>query len=66
MRGYLLTFLELERNVMYGVYCDILSKDGARHMNARATSLPIALAARSKARTVFARFNTGIVGSNPT
>jgi hypothetical protein len=22
---------------MYGVYCDILSKDGASHMNARAT-----------------------------
>jgi hypothetical protein len=24
---------------MYGVYCDILSKDGASHMNARATLL---------------------------
>jgi hypothetical protein len=28
--------------------------------------LPIAVAARSKARTVFARSNTEIVGSNPT
>jgi hypothetical protein len=27
---------------------------------------PIAVAARSKARTVFARSNTEIVGSNPT
>jgi ABC-type multidrug transport system permease subunit len=27
---------------------------------------PIAVAARSKARTVFARSNTAIVGSNPT
>jgi hypothetical protein len=29
-------------------------------------SLPIAVAARSKARTVFALSNTKIVGSNPT
>jgi hypothetical protein len=29
-------------------------------------SVPITVAARSKARTVFARSNTGIVGSNPT
>jgi hypothetical protein len=27
--------------------------------------LPITVAVRSKARTVFARSNTGIVGSNP-
>lgn len=35
--GYLLTFPKLNQNIMYGVYCDILSKDGASHMNARAT-----------------------------
>jgi hypothetical protein len=29
-------------------------------------SVPIAVAARPKARTVFARSNTEIVGSNPT
>jgi hypothetical protein len=28
--------------------------------------VPITVAARSKARTVFARSNTGTVGSNPT
>jgi hypothetical protein len=30
------------------------------------STLPIAVTARSKARTVFARSNTEIVGSNPT
>lgn len=33
------TTTKLNPNVMYGVQCDILSKDGASHMNARATSL---------------------------
>jgi hypothetical protein len=28
-------------------------------------NLPITMAARSKARNVFARSNTGVVGSNP-
>jgi hypothetical protein len=32
----------------------------------RRRSQPIAVAARSKARTVFSRSNAGIVGSNPT
>jgi hypothetical protein len=36
-RGYLRTFSKFNRNVMYDVYCDILSKDGASHVNARAT-----------------------------
>jgi hypothetical protein len=36
-RCYLQTFSKLNRNVMYSVYCDILSKDGASHVNARVT-----------------------------
>jgi hypothetical protein len=32
----------------------------------RIIALPIAVVERSKARTVFARSNTAIVGSNPT
>jgi hypothetical protein len=36
-RGYLWIFSKLNPNIMYGVYCDNLSKDGASHMNARAT-----------------------------
>jgi hypothetical protein len=34
--------------------------------NAEFYGVPITVAARSKAWTVFARSNTGIVGSNPT
>jgi hypothetical protein len=34
---YLRTFSKLKRNVISGVWCDILSKDGASHMSARAT-----------------------------
>jgi hypothetical protein len=33
---YLRTFSKRNWNIMYGVYCDILSKYGASHMNARA------------------------------
>lgn len=36
-RGYLQIFLKLNQNVMCSVYCGIVSKDGAGHMNARAT-----------------------------
>jgi hypothetical protein len=32
--GYLRTFSKLNRIEIYGVYCDILSKDGASYMNA--------------------------------
>jgi hypothetical protein len=35
-RGYLRIFSKLKRNVIYGVECDILSKDGASYVNARA------------------------------
>jgi hypothetical protein len=41
-----------------------LLRDGGKVV--RPTNRPIAVAARSKARTVFARSNTGIVCSNPT
>jgi hypothetical protein len=34
---YLRTFSDLNRNVLYGVQCDISSKGGASHMNASAT-----------------------------
>jgi hypothetical protein len=45
----------------------LLSKSASiRIYESRTISLPIIVAARSKARTVFARPNTGIVGSNPT
>jgi hypothetical protein len=33
-KGYLWTFSKLNINVMYGVQCHILSKDGTSHMNA--------------------------------
>jgi hypothetical protein len=36
-RGRLWVFSKLNRNVIYGAYSDILSKDGTSHMNARAT-----------------------------
>jgi hypothetical protein len=36
------------------------------HVSLNDTTLPITMAARSKARTAFARSNAGIVGSNPT
>jgi hypothetical protein len=36
-RGYLWTFSKLNRNVLYSVQCDSLSKDDASHMNTRAT-----------------------------
>jgi hypothetical protein len=36
-RGYLRTFSKFNQNVMHSVWCDILSEDGARLMNARAT-----------------------------
>jgi hypothetical protein len=35
--GYQSTFSQSNRNVMYGVKCDILSKEGASHMNGRTT-----------------------------
>jgi hypothetical protein len=31
------TTTKLDKNIMYGVYCDILSKDDTSHMNARDT-----------------------------
>jgi hypothetical protein len=39
---------------------------GTQKQNAYGFRQPITVAARSKASTVFARSNTGIVGSNPT
>jgi hypothetical protein len=36
-RGDLRIFSRFNQNVMYDVWCDILSKDGASRMNARAT-----------------------------
>lgn len=34
-RCYLQIFSKLNQNVMYSVYCDVFSKDGASHVNAR-------------------------------
>jgi hypothetical protein len=36
-RGYLRIFSKLNQNIICGVYCDVVSKDGTSHMNARAT-----------------------------
>jgi hypothetical protein len=47
-------------------YTEPLSSNGRRETNTDITVHPIAVAERSRARTVFARSNTAIVGSNPT
>jgi hypothetical protein len=36
-RYNLQAFSKLNQYVMYSVYCDVLSRDGTSHMNARAT-----------------------------
>jgi hypothetical protein len=49
--------------VLAGRHLPILSYEGSSQVK---LMLPIAVAERSRARTVFARSNTAIVGLNPT
>lgn len=36
-RDFVQTFSKLNRNIMYCMQCDILSKDGSSHMDSRTT-----------------------------
>jgi hypothetical protein len=63
---YILTTDLIVLTVSDKLHIRLLVTDGAPQWQNSNKHLPIAVAARSKARTVFARSNTGIVGSNPT